>query len=148
MNVEDLPLADRLQNIEDIWEEHGFITQPLKFIANAPPGPNIPDDLYDPVSFFHCLFTEEFIEHLVFQTNLYAQQQQKPYEPCNSKSMKAFLAINILMGIKKQASYKDYWSSNEQLRDSYISSIMPVNRFSWFLSHLHVNENNLQPKRN
>lgn len=148
MNVEDLPLADRLLNIEGIWEEHGFITQPLKFIENTRPGPNIPDDLNDPVSFFHCLFTEEFIEHLVFQTNNYAQQQQKSYEPCNSKSMKAFLAINILKGIKKQASYKDYWSSNEQLRDSYISSIMPVNRFSWFLSHLHVNDHNLQPKRN
>lgn len=25
---------------------------------------------------------------------------------------------------------------------------MPVNRFSWFLSHLHVNDNNPQPKRN
>jgi len=52
------------------------------------------------------------------------------------------------MGIKKQAFYKDYWSSNEQLRDPYISSIMPVNRFSWFLSHLHINDNLLAPKRN
>lgn len=32
--------------------------------------------------------------------------------------------------------------------ETYISSIMPVNRFSWFLSHLHVNDNNLQSKKN
>lgn len=62
--------------------------------------------------------------------------------------MKTFLAINFIMGIKKLPSYKDYWSANPQLGDEYISTLMPVNRFSWFLSHLHLTDNNLQPKRN
>jgi len=52
MIAEDMPLADRLLNIKGIWEEHGFVTQPMKFIGNAPLGPNVPKSLYDPVSFF------------------------------------------------------------------------------------------------
>lgn len=120
MNAEAIPLADRLLNIEGIWEEHGFVPQPMKFMGNAPLGPNVPENLYDPVCIFNCLFSEDLILHIVFQTDYYAQQQ-KSYQPCDSKSMKAFLAINILMGINKQASYKDYWSSNEQLIDPYIS---------------------------
>lgn len=50
------------------------------------------------------------------------------------------------MGIKKLPSYKDYWSSNIQLKDQYISSLMPPKKFQWFLSNLHVNDNNLQPQ--
>jgi len=74
--------------------------------------------------------------------------KQKPFEPATSQLMKTFLAINLLMGIKKLPSYKDYWSSNPQLRDEYISSFMPVNRFSWFLAHMHLSDNNFRPNRN
>lgn len=49
------------------------------------------------------------------------------------------------MGIKKQCSYRDYWSSALDLNDAYISSLMPVN--SWLLSHLHVNDNSAMPKK-
>lgn len=62
--------------------------------------------------------------------------------------MKTFLAIYFLMGIKHLPSYRDYWSANHQLRDEYISSLMPLNTFSWFLSNLHLADNNLQPKKN
>lgn len=51
------------------------------------------------------------------------------------------------MDIKKQCSYRDYWSSAPDLNDAYISSLMPVNRFSWLLSHLHVNDNSVMPKK-
>lgn len=62
--------------------------------------------------------------------------------------MKQFLGINILMGIKKLPSYRDYWSSICEMRDTYISSKMPVNRFGWYLSKLHVNDNSLIKSRN
>lgn len=61
--------------------------------------------------------------------------------------MKTFLAINIAMGIKKLPSYKDYWSANIQLRDNYIASLMPLKKFQWCLSNLHINDNNLEPRR-
>lgn len=111
-------------------------------------GPNLPLGIEYPLGYFLCLFTDEFIDVLVFNTNFYAHQKQKKFEPATSQSMKIFLAINLLMGVKDCPSYKDCWSANPQLRDQYISSLMPVNRFSWFLAHLHLADNNLQPKKN
>lgn len=52
-----------------------------------------------------------------------------------------------MMGIKKQPSYRDYWSSNPQLNDPYISSFMPINRFFFILSHFHLNDNAKEPGR-
>lgn len=51
------------------------------------------------------------------------------------------------MGIKRMSSYRDYWSSSPDLHDSYISSLMTVNRFGWLLSTLHINNSVLMPKR-
>lgn len=66
----------------------------------------------------------------------------------NAEEMRVFLAIHLLMGIKHLPSLRDYWSSRADLRDVYISSCMPRDRFEWLLSNLHLNDNALQPKRN
>lgn len=87
------------------------------------------------------------MELLVFQTNLYAQQQGKPYTPTTLEEMRSFLGLNLLMGIKRSPSYRDYWSTAPDLHDPFISKVMPVNRFGWLLSHLHLNDNILQPAR-
>ncbi|KAF2903344.1 hypothetical protein ILUMI_02840 [Ignelater luminosus] len=47
----------------------------------------------------------------------------------------------MLMGIKKLPSYL---SSRHELRDEYISSVMPRDRFSWLLGNFHVNDNERQ----
>ncbi|XP_025196610.1 uncharacterized protein LOC112595572 [Melanaphis sacchari] len=132
--------------MEGIWEEHGLMINPLPFQGKV--GPNLPPGLGDPLSYFYCIFPESFINYLVFQTNFYAHQKQKPFETATSQSMKTFLAINLLMVIKKLYSYKDYWSSNPQLSAEYISSFMPVNRYSWFLAHMRLSDNNFRPNRN
>ncbi|CAH1981734.1 unnamed protein product [Acanthoscelides obtectus] len=51
------------------------------------------------------------------------------------------------MGLKKSPSYRDYWSSFPEFRDAYISSLMPVKRFSWLLSNIHLNDNAIIPKK-
>nr|CAH7730523.1 unnamed protein product [Callosobruchus chinensis]CAH7746626.1 unnamed protein product [Callosobruchus chinensis] len=51
------------------------------------------------------------------------------------------------MGVKKLPSLKDYWSSQEEIRDSYISKVISRDRFYWLLSHLHFSDNSLQPKK-
>lgn len=60
--------------------------------------------------------------------------------------MKIFLAINILMGVKKLPSYRDYWSTQTELRDSYISTLMSRTRFDLF-GNFYLNDNALQPDR-
>ena len=48
------------------------------------------------------------------------------------------------MGVKKSPSYRDYWSANSQLNDPYISSLMSVARFGFFLGNLNITDNSKQ----
>lgn len=92
---------------------------------------------HSPLSLFLALFSISLMEGIIFQTNLYANQLGKQFVDLKVNEFYQFLAINLLMGIKKLPSYRDYWSSSELLHDNYISKQMNVKRFSWILSHLH-----------
>ncbi|KAG0425220.1 hypothetical protein HPB47_027592 [Ixodes persulcatus] len=61
--------------------------------------------------------------------------------------MKTFLAINMLMGIKKLPSYRDFWSSPECLRDPFVSRQMSIHRFGALLTSIHLNDNAVAPNR-
>lgn len=77
-------------------------------------GPNVTDYAEMPIDFFYELFPETLIQDFVYQTNLYVTQKSggnNPY-PTTIDEVKNFLAINILMGIKKLPSYRDYWCSD------------------------------------
>lgn len=118
---------------------------------NQDVGPtNIHEEAELPVDFFSCLFPDTLFEHITFQTNLFATQAStklgKPFTMTNIQEMKTFFAINILMGIKRLPSYRDFWSTKLELRDNYISQLMPRTRFDWLLGNIHLNDNALQPK--
>ncbi|KAJ8892795.1 hypothetical protein PR048_005376 [Dryococelus australis] len=49
--------------------------------------------------------------------------------------------------MKVLPSYHDYWSTKPDFHDYYISGLLTVNRFGWLLSHIHFNDNSVQPKR-
>jgi hypothetical protein len=54
---------------------------------------------------------------------------EKLYMKITNQEIMTFIDINILMGIKRLSSYRNYWSSALDLLDSYISQLMMVNRF-------------------
>lgn len=109
------------------------------------------DDNITPYFLFSLFLTNDVIDDIAFQTNLYAEQEfQKSsikYTPTSTDEVKLFLGINLLMGIKVLPSYRDYWSTDNDLNDPYISKLMVVNRFGWMLSHLHLNNNALLRNR-
>jgi hypothetical protein len=139
--------------VEPIWskfENFSLLTPPFTHLK----GPTDENDIlteYTPFSIFKLLITDEVIDHITFHTNLYSQQKYqlsgKIYHPMTFDEISLFIGMNLLMGIKKQCSYRDYWSSAPDLNDTYISNLMPVNRFSWILFNLHVNDNLSMPKR-
>ncbi|KAB0804596.1 hypothetical protein PPYR_01566 [Photinus pyralis] len=106
-----------------------------------------------PGKLFQVFFDDGLLEHIVFQTNLYANQtnlqksKSTSITPTTKCEFMAFLGINILMGIKVLPSYRDHWSSSPDLHDPYISQLMNVNRFSWILGNLHLNDNEVMPKK-
>ncbi|KAJ8983606.1 hypothetical protein NQ317_004244 [Molorchus minor] len=101
------------------------IIQQTPFVENS--GPNIPDDIETPLDYFFDIMRAQV--------------------PTTLEEIKCFLGVNILMGIKHLPSYKDYWSSREELRDHFIASSMSRNRFSWLLGNFHLNDNSVQPQK-
>lgn len=144
-NMEALSSKDR----KVVWSKNDSPPENLLQFQDSYGPPDFIQELEEktPHTLFHLFFTDRVIESLVFQTNLFAQQEGKQYKPTNVDEMKTFIGINLMMGIKTVPSYRDYWSTNKYLHDPFISSLMPVKRFSWLLSHLHVNDNSLLPSR-
>ncbi|KAJ8933131.1 hypothetical protein NQ314_014198 [Rhamnusium bicolor] len=109
---DDIILLDLVPNIDDsnnfIWREKYYPVNKVTFHETF--GPNVSDFEY-PYQYFLQLFPEELIEKLVFETNQYATQNQtRQFSPVTIDELKTFLGINIIMGIKKCPSFKDYWS--------------------------------------
>lgn len=87
------------------------------------------------------------LELITFKSNLYATQKSKTLRLTEAELL-AFIGINFIMGYHKLPSYKDYWSTGEDLGLRLISSTMSRKRFETILSHLHVNDNGLLRKNN
>ena len=101
-----------------------------------------------PIDIFKNIVDEELLQSIAFQTNLYATQKEKSYKPTNVKELEIFIGINFLMAMKKQPAYRDYWSSDPFYNDSIISNAMLFDRFTWLLTHIHLNDNSTAKDRN
>ena len=76
------------------------------------------------MDFFNLLFTDDMLENIVVQTNLYARQSiaVKPdpaWEDTSREEMRAFLGMNILMGIVVLPGQHMYWSSDDKFGECY-----------------------------
>ena len=135
------------QNFSDeTWSTQSLPYNELPFTQNVGPK-NIPDTVKTPRDIFLMLLSTENIELMVQQTNVYYQQNKTKNDvPVTAEEMKKFIEVNIMMGIKRLPSYRDYWSSNSQFNDAYISSSMPVKRYSFLLINLHLNDQTKEPE--
>lgn len=91
------------------------------FIGNRIVGPQIGTNIEDPLEIFKLFFTDESIENIVRQTNLYANlkingKELPEYSTCNnwenvtSDEMKAFLGVILNMGLIPLGNTEEYWS--------------------------------------
>ena len=107
-----------------------------------------------PLDFFGLLVTEQMLEHIVQQTNLYAQQflnssDLRPRsranlwekQPHNIDELRKFLALVIVMGIIHFPSIEDYWVKSWPFSNSTFSSVLKRDRFTLLLKFLHLNDN-------
>lgn len=152
---DEIPLSViRAQEIakKTIWSKStSNCLKNVKIFDEISVGPKVDLDVETPINMFLHIFPDSLCDHIVFQTNLYALQKAggnaNAFTPTNLQEIKRFLSINLMMGVKKMPSYRDYWSSRSELRDPFISSLMPRDRFSWLLGHVHLNDNSLEPNR-
>lgn len=87
------------------------------------------------------------LENICAQSNLYATQRGKTLN-LRIEELKAFIGINFVMGYNRLPSWKDYWSTSNDLGVKIISDAMSRKRFDDILCFLHINNNNAKTSDN
>lgn len=86
------------------------------------------------------MFTADLVDHIVYQTNLYAEQNGVVTTHKTDKhEIIAFLGIVIYMGVCRLPSTEDYWAS--ETRVPQVADVMSYKRFELLRSILRFNNN-------
>ena len=97
--------------------------------------------------------TDELLQNIVDQTNLYASQyfeahpDNLPYsrghawKPVSVPELKTFFGLSFLTGYIKKPSLEMYWSVDEVDATPHFGKTMPRNRFQIIWRFLHFNNN-------
>ena len=106
-----------------------------------------------PVDFFHLFITDQMLEEIVRQTNIYAQQflgsaSVPPKSRANLwnsrthdlEELKKFLSLVIVMGMIHFPAMEDYWVRAWPFANTNFSSVLKRDRFSLLLRFLHLND--------
>ena len=128
---------------ETEWHKDAFVESDIDFdnIAVVPQEPFIDGD--GPLEFFSKFFTQDVLQLLVEQTNLYAQQNKpREWEDTTADEIRAFLAMLIAMGIHGLPRVRMFWSTDPLFRVQPVADIMTRQRFMKLVGNLHVNDNN------
>ena len=96
-----------------------------------------------PLEVFQLFFTNVILSSIVQQTILFAAQKGKVLNFC-IEEIKAFIGINVAMGMLHLPQVKDYWSTNKILSTAWFPSIMAKDRFLEILRFLHLADSSLQ----
>ncbi|KAK9736406.1 Transposase IS4 [Popillia japonica] len=127
----------------------------LKRFDFTEPNSGIKAEFYEyynkqPYDFFKLFVTDEIINDMVYQTNLYAEQvlketqktkgHVKEWVPTNNQEIETFFGVILWMGLMKLPRLKAYWSTNI-LYANKVKEVMPRNRFEQLLRMWHFNNN-------
>ena len=102
--------------------------------------------------FLKQFIDDEFVQLLVIQTNLYAQQciQQGNFkanswlgkwQPVTLHEMKVFLSLVICMGFVEKRELSEYWSTDFVVDTPFFKKYMTRDRFQSILLNLHITDN-------
>lgn len=114
--------------------------QPEDIPFTAVPGPlNGAADLQsdNPADFLQLILTNELLQHIVEQTNVYAEQvistvtdkPVKDWKPFTVEELKTFLGLLFLTGIIQKPELDMHWSTDEGFATPYFGKTMARNRF-------------------
>ena len=140
------------EELNDFWSRDDSPVDVEDFVEPTGPTSRVPED-GNAMDFFFLLWPEELFAKIVEETNRNAQQciRTKPdpswYET-TCEEMRAFIALNVLFGIKSLPETRLFWSENPYLGVPAVQKIMPRNRFEKIRQYLHLNNReNMLPRK-
>lgn len=106
-----------------IWMED-IVPQQVKYFSEEF-GDNIRDTCETLVDLFHCLFARHHTSPNISNSCICHTETRRWLTFSTTKLQRnaIILAVNILVGIKKLPSYKDYWWSSDKVIKRFIHSI-------------------------
>ena len=112
-------------------------------------GPTVPITR-DPKELFSLFVGDEVVDHIVRETNTYAEQclaETGETWSTTAAEIRAYIGFHILMGINRLPEMRDYWAKDEKLHYSPIASRISHSRFEAITRHLHFADNRKLPSR-
>ncbi|KAM3936087.1 piggyBac transposable element-derived protein 4-like [Leptodactylus fuscus] len=124
----------------------------------ATPGINADVEGFTPFNFFNLFITDQFLQYIVAQTNLYASQfisqnprsyyaRQNIWTPTNLFEIKKFLGLTLAMGLVKKPTIRSYWSSRTVHATPTFPAILTRTRYEILMRFFHFNDNSQCPPR-
>lgn len=115
------------------------------FLGN--PGLRVAHPGNNPYDFFEMLFTDELLNHIVEQTNLFADKSTREksriveWKILTVAELKIFLGIWFQMGNIRMNRLQDYWKKDELFAVPGLQKYMGRNRFMGIMRCLHFSPN-------
>lgn len=111
-------------------------------------------DTPNELTFFLAFIGDDLWDLMVAETNRYAHQKlaNNPerlarYREVSRAELKAFIAINIIMGIVKLPTLVLYWSTDDFFANHGIKKTMAKSRFEEIRCYLHFGDSSREPAR-
>uniref|UniRef100_A0A3B3Y771 PiggyBac transposable element-derived protein domain-containing protein n=1 Tax=Poecilia mexicana TaxID=48701 RepID=A0A3B3Y771_9TELE len=108
----------------------------------------------DTRDYFRILFPDSLFEHMVEQTNNYALYRQRRsgksdphWHPTDVREMKAYVGLNILMGINQLPDTGMYWASDIFIGNAGFKKTMTARRFEKLTQYLQLCDRDSEPVR-
>lgn len=95
-------------------------------------------DLIIPVDYFKYFVTNDLLETIVLETNLYAIQKNSNFRT-DTEEIKKYFGVIVIMGIVKMPRYRCYWS--KMLNYPVVTECFSRNRFEDMTKYLHFVNN-------
>ncbi|MEW8548513.1 MAG: transposase, partial [Candidatus Thiodiazotropha sp.] len=140
----------------DIWAQdarHFTPRLPRRFSGNPGAAEQHPEEA-QPYHYFSMLWGDEMWQHLVTETNRYAEQERlrnppppnaAKWVPVDVPTLKAFIGLVFSMGIIKLPHRYDYWRQKRVMFRTAFNNIMPRNKFSQIWRYLHLHDSQAPP---
>ena len=134
------------------WRDYGeFHRSDITYTGHEGLLLNLTENI-SPADVYKLFVDDEFINLVVAQTNLYAQQdiakrlpssssRLQKWVPTNAVEMRKFLGLVMYMGLCRFGEIRGYWRSCELYTQNLAPKTMSRNRFQILLRSLHFEDN-------
>ena len=115
-------------------------------------GPQISNDIKEPLDFFRLYFTDALIDSIIKETNDYANSKLRgmqlsrrsiwnTWSDVNRKEFLAFIGVILNMGTMPVANLQEYWSTKFTSKIPFFSDVFTRDRFLQIFWMLHLHKN-------